>query len=57
MMDEETTRLWSSLEMLYMTKCFFNKLYLKKQLYEPRMNEGTVVLEVGASKLFQQGHQ
>jgi len=30
-MDEEmVTRLWSRLEMLYMTKSLFNKLYLKK---------------------------
>ena len=45
-MDEETTtRLWSGLEILYMKKSLFNKLYLKKQLYELRMNEGTSVLE------------
>ena len=36
--------LWSKLE-TYMTKSFSNKLYLKKQLYELRMNEGTTVLE------------
>ena len=30
---------------LYMTKSFFNKLYLKKQLYRLRMKERTVVLE------------
>jgi len=30
---------------LYITKSLFNKLYLKKQLYGLRMNEGTVVLE------------
>ena len=45
-MDEETTiGLWSKPEILYMTKSFSNKLYLKKQLYEICMNEGTVVLE------------
>ena len=45
-MDEETvTELWSRLEILYMTKSLSNKLYLKKQLYELRMNEGTAVLE------------
>ena len=31
--------------MLYMTKSLSNKLYLKKQLYELRMKEGTAVLE------------
>jgi len=31
--------------MLYMTKSLSNKLYLKKQLYELRMNEGAAVLE------------
>jgi len=31
MMDEETvTSLWSSLEILYMTKILSNKLYLKR---------------------------
>jgi len=30
---------------LYITKSLFNKLYLKKQLYGLRMNEGTSVLE------------
>ena len=46
MMDEETvTRLWSRLEMLYMTKSLSNKVYLKKQLYGLCMNEGTAVLE------------
>jgi len=45
-MDEETaTGLWSRLETLYMTKSFSNKLYLKKQLYGLRMNEGSAVLE------------
>ena len=39
------TRLWSRLEMLYMTKSLSNKLYLKRQLYRLLMNEGTVVLE------------
>ena len=46
MMDEETTiGLWSRLEILYMTKSLFNKMYLKKQLYRLHMNEGTTVLE------------
>ena len=31
--------------MLYMTKSLSNKLYLMKQLYGLRMNEGTTVLE------------
>jgi len=44
--DEETaTRLWSRLETLYMTKSLSNKMYLKKQLYELCMKEGTTVLE------------
>ena len=33
------------LEILYMTKSLSNKLYLKKQLYGLRMEEGTAVLE------------
>jgi len=45
-MDEETTtRLWSKLETLYMTKILSNKLYLKKKLYGLRMKEGTMVLK------------
>ena len=45
-MDEEMVKkLWSRLEILYMTKSLSNKLYLKKQLYGLHMNEGTVVLE------------
>ena len=45
-MDEEMiTRLWSRLETLYIMKSLSNKLYLKKQLYGPRMNEWTMVLE------------
>ena len=45
-MDEETvTGLWSRLETLYMMKSLSNKLYLKKQLYELRMNKGTSVLK------------
>jgi len=46
MIDEETvTGLWSTLEILYMTKSLSNKLYLKKQLYGLRMKENTTVLE------------
>jgi len=45
MNKEIGTGLWSRLEILYMKKSLFNKLYLKKQLYELRMNEGTSVLE------------
>ena len=53
-MDEETaTGLWLRLEM-YMTKSLSNNLYLKKQLYELRMNEETTVLE---HLNFQQGYQ
>jgi len=45
-MDEETAIvLWSRLETLYMTKSLPNKLNLKKQLYELRMNKGIAVLE------------
>ena len=39
------TGLCSRLKTLYMTKSLSNKLYLKKQLYGLRMNEGTTVLE------------
>jgi len=42
---ETVTGLWSRLEMLCMTKSLSNKMYLKKQLYGLRMNEGTTVLE------------
>ena len=45
-MDEDTAiDLWLRLESLYMTKSLSNKLYLKKQLYELRMQEGTTVPE------------
>jgi len=45
-MDEETAiGLWSRLETLYIMKSLSNKLYVKKQLYGLRMNEGTAVLE------------
>jgi len=44
-MDEEiTTELWSRLEM-HMMKSLSNKLYLKKQLYGLRVNEGITELE------------
>jgi len=44
--DEKTaTGLWSRLEILYMTKSIFNKLYLKKQLYGLCMTKGSAVLE------------
>ena len=46
-MDEEmATSLWSSLEMLYMTKNLSNKLYLKKQLYELRMKKEIAALDI-----------
>ena len=42
-MDENSTsRLWSKLESLYMTKS--NKLYLKKQLYNLCLKEGKPIL-------------
>ena len=45
-MDKETvTGLWSRLETLYMMKSLSNKLYLKKQLYELHMKEGTTVFK------------
>ena len=51
-MDEVTaTSLWSWLETTYMTKSLFNKLYLKRQLYELCMDKETTV--VRASKFFQ----
>jgi len=47
MMDEEMTKkLWSRLEILYMTKSLSNKLYLKKQLYGLHMNEGKEALSI-----------
>jgi len=45
-MDEEAaTRLWSRLKILYMMKSLSNKLYLKKQVYELHMKEGTTMLD------------
>jgi len=43
--EEMTMSLSSRLEMLYMTKSLYNKLYLKKQLYGLHIKKGTVVLE------------
>ena len=43
--EKMATGLQTRLEILYMTKSLSKKLYLKKQLYGLRMNEGTTVLE------------
>ena len=45
-MNEKTTAsLWYKLESLYMTMSLSNKLFLKKQLYNFRIKEGTPVLQ------------
>ena len=44
-MNEETTAgLWCRLESLYMMKSLLNKLFMKKQLYNLWMKEGTPIL-------------
>ena len=37
--------LWMKLETLYMTKSLTNEIFLKKQLYSLRMNEGTKIVD------------
>ena len=45
-MNEETTAdLWCRLKSVYMTKSLSNKLFMKKQLYNLRMKEGTLILQ------------
>jgi len=43
--EETTAGLWCRLESLYMTKSLANKLFMKKQLYNLRMKEGTLILQ------------
>ena len=40
-----TAGLWCRLESLYTTKSLSNKLFMKKQLYNLRMKEGTPILQ------------
>jgi len=45
MMNKEiTASLWYRLESLYMTKSLSNKLFMKMQLYNLRMKEGSPIL-------------
>ena len=45
-MNEKTVAdLWCRLERLYMTKSSSNKLFVKRQLYDLRMKEGTRILQ------------
>jgi hypothetical protein len=43
--EETTTGLWNRLESLYMTKSLTNKIFLKRQLYNLRMKEGTKIVD------------
>ena len=46
MMNEETiVGLWCRLESLYMTKSLSNNIFMKKQLYNLQMKEGTHILQ------------
>jgi len=45
MNEEITAGLWYRLESLYMTRSLSNKLFIKKQLYNLRMKEGTSILQ------------
>ena len=45
-MNEKTTAaLWCRLESLYMTESLSNKFFMKKQLYNLRMKEGSPILQ------------
>jgi hypothetical protein len=44
-LKKTTVGLWTKLESLYMTKSLTNKIYLKRQLYNLRMKEGTKVAD------------
>lgn len=45
-LDESSAiKLWQKLEQRYMAKSLTNKLFLKKQLYQLRMDEGTNILD------------
>jgi hypothetical protein len=43
--EKTTTGLWTKLESLYMTKNLSNKIFLKRQLYNLRMKEGTKIVD------------
>jgi hypothetical protein len=43
--DMTTIGLWTKLEILYMTKNLSNKIFLKRQLYNLRMKEGTKIVD------------
>jgi hypothetical protein len=41
--EKTTTSLWTKLESMYMTKNLSNTIFLKRQLYNLRMKEGTKI--------------
>jgi hypothetical protein len=43
--EETTTGLWNRLESMYMKKSLTNKIFLKRQLYNLRMTEGTKIVD------------
>jgi hypothetical protein len=43
--DKTKTGLWRKLESLYMTKNLMNKIFLKRQLYNVHINEGTQIVD------------
>eukprot|EP01018_Ginkgo_biloba_P027656 Gb_41806 [translate_table: standard] len=43
--EETTSGLWTRLESLYMTKSLTNRIYLKRQLYSLRMQEGMKITD------------
>jgi hypothetical protein len=43
--EETTTGLWNRLESLYMTKSLMNIIFLKRQLYNLQMKEGTKIVD------------
>jgi hypothetical protein len=43
--EETTTDLWSKMEILYMKKSMKNIIFLKKQLYNLQMKEGTKIVD------------
>jgi hypothetical protein len=43
--EETTTCLWNKLESLYMAKSLMNIIFLKRQLYNLRMKEGTKIVD------------
>jgi hypothetical protein len=43
--EETTTGLWNKLEIMYMTKSLTNIIFLKRQLYNLQMKEGTKIVD------------